>query len=335
MMRLSETQVAMRPLLVVVGPTAVGKSEIALALAQALGTEILTADSRQVFRGLNVGTDKPPVESRGGVPHRMIDLVEPDQPFNAGAFRRHALAEIERLYGERKLPLVVGGTGLYVRALVRGLCDVPETDLSTRARLIEQARRQGRAFMYRELQRVDPATARHIHPNDEPKILRALEIYQRSGKRLSEVQDHHRFGDDTFTSLIVGLTRERAALYRRIERRVEQLFARGLVEETQRLLAQGYQRGTAAMKGLGYRQVAGFLAGEYGLEEAVRLLKRDTRRFAKRQMTWFRKEPNVEWMSVEEHESVATIAERIARRAEEFLANLLESRLAQVVVEGR
>ncbi len=335
MTRLSEAQVAARPLLLVVGPTAVGKSEIALALAQTLGTEILTADSRQVFRGLDVGTDKPPVESRGGVPHRLIDLAEPDQPFNAGAFRRHALVEIERLYGEKRVPLVVGGTGLYVRALVRGLCDVPETDLPTRARLIEQARRQGRAFMYQELQRVDPATAKRIHPNDEPKILRALEIYQRSGKRLSEIQDHHRFGDDTFTSLIVGLTRERGALYRRIEVRVEHLFARGLVEETRRLLAQGYSRESAAMKGLGYRQVAGLLAGEYGLEEAVRLLKRDTKRFAKRQMTWFRKEPHVEWMSIQEHESATTVAERIARRAEDFLAHLADSHSAQVVVEGR
>jgi tRNA dimethylallyltransferase len=329
MTRLSEAQVAARPLVLVVGPTAVGKSAIAMALAQALGTEILTADSRQVFRGLDIGTDKPPVEARGGVPHRLIDLVEPDQPFNAGIFRRHALAEIERLYGERKLPLVVGGTGLYVRALLRGLCDVPETDLPTRARLMEQVKQEGRERMYRELQKVDPATAKRVHPNDEPKVLRALEIHQRSGKRLSEVQKHHRFGDDSFTSLVVGLTRERAALYRRIESRVEQLFASGLVDETRRLLARGYSRDSAAMKGVGYRQVAGFVAGEYDLAEAVRRLKRDTRRFAKRQMTWFRKEPNVEWLSIEEEESATAVAERIAPRIGKLLAHLPESRLAQ------
>jgi tRNA dimethylallyltransferase len=334
MTRLSESQVAARPLLVLVGPTAVGKSEIAIAIARALDTEILTADSRQVYRGLDIGTDKPPVESRGGVLHRLIDLVEPDEPFNAGAFRRLALAEIERLYGERKLPLVVGGTGLYVRALVRGLCDVPETDLPTRARLIEQTRRRGRAFMYQELQRVDAVTATRVHPNDEPKILRALEIHQRSGKRLSEVQNHHRFGEDSFTSVIVGLTRERAALYQRIESRVDQLFARGLVDETRRLLERGSSRDSAAMKGLGYRQVAGFVTGEYDLAEAVRRLKRDTRRFAKRQMTWFRKEPNVEWLSIAEEESAITVAERIVRRTEDFLAHLPASRLAHTV-EGR
>lgn len=321
---LSRLTMARKPLLVLVGPTAVGKSDIAVQVARALGTEVLTADSRQVYRGMDIGMDKPSLDQRAGVPHRLIDLANPDQPFNAGMFRRHALHEIERLYREHKLPLVVGGTGLYVRTLLRGLCDAPQADPEFRSRLLSHARGKGSRFLYEELTRVDQESAGRLHPHDEVKILRALEVYHLSGRPLSEVQRDHGFADAPFTPCLIGLMRDREALNRRIEDRVELQLAKGLVAETERLLGQGYRRDLGSMKGLGYRQIAGYLAGEYDYAEAVRQLKRDTRRFAKRQLTWFRKEPGLTWLSIAEGESSDRIATRVLIQVDTFLATLAD-----------
>lgn len=308
-----------RPLLAVVGPTAVGKSQIAVRLAKALETEVLTADSRQVYRGMDIGTDKPTPEERAGVPHRLIDLVEPDQPFNAGEYRRHAVVEIERLYREGRIPLVVGGTGLYVRALVRGLWEGPTADWSLRERLESEAHREGPEHLHRQLARVDPETAGRLHPRDRAKIVRALEVFQLSGRPLSAAHRRHAFAERPFTPLLIGLTRARPALYRRIECRVEAQLAKGLVQETRRLLERGYGRGLGSMKGLGYRQIAGYLAGDDPYEEAVRRLKRDTRHFAKRQWTWFRKEPGITWVTVDEQESIEQVVARIMELVQRFL----------------
>lgn len=324
MMMLTPSMVRRKPLLVLVGPTAVGKSDIAVQVARALGTEVLTADSRQVYRGMDIGMDKPGLDQRQGVPHRLIDLVNPDQPFNVGMFRRHAVHEIERLYQEHKLPLVVGGTGLYVRTLLRGLCDVPQADPEFRARLLAHAREQGSRFLHSELARVDQESASRLHPHDEVKILRALEVYHLSGRPLSEVQRDHGFAEAPFTPCLIGLIRVRTSLYRRIEDRVELQLAQGLVAETERLLAQGYRRDLGSMKGLGYRQIAGYVAGEYDYAEAVRRLKRDTRRLAKRQLTWFRKETGLNWLAIAEHESPEQIAVRILNRVEAFLVTVTD-----------
>ena len=210
MVRLTESVMASRPLVVLVGPTAVGKSEIGLRLARALDTDLLTADSRQVYRGMDIATDKPAPEHRQGVPHRLIDLVDPDESFNAGQYRHWALQEIERLYGERRLPLIVGGTGLYVRTLIHGLCDAPRADQAYRASLLQQAHAQGRYFLHRELMRVDPELAARLHPHDEVKIVRALEVHHLSGRRLSEVQRQHQFAEQPFSVLMIGLNRDRA-----------------------------------------------------------------------------------------------------------------------------
>jgi tRNA dimethylallyltransferase len=313
----------MRPLIVVVGPTAIGKSRVAVRLAQALGTEVLTADSRQVYRGMDIGTDKPTPEERQGVPHGLIDLVEPDRAFNVGEYRRLALSEIDRLSGDGRIPLVVGGTGLYVRALVRGLWEGPAADWSLRERLMQEAGREGGAeHLHRELARVDPDSAGRLHPHDQVKIIRALEVHHLSGRPLSEAHRTHAFTDATFAPLLVGLTQERDALYRRIEERVDSQLAKGLVQETQRLLACGYGRHLGSMKGLGYRQIAGYLAGEYAYEEAVRRLKRDTRHFAKRQMTWFRKEPDITWLSIDESEPIERVSVRILELIQRFLSDL-------------
>lgn len=322
MRRLSETQVRFKPVVVIVGPTAVGKSRIAVEVAKAFETEVLTADSRQVYRGMDVGTDKPAPEERQGIPHRLIDLVGPDESFNAGLYRRQAIDEIERLYRDHRLPLVVGGTGLYVRTLLKGLCDAPPTDPIVRAALKQEAEDQGHDRLYARLVEVDPVAASRLHPRDESKVLRALEVYQLSGRRMSEFQQEHGFAERPFSTLMIGLNRDRDALYRRIEERIDWQLAHGLIEETKQLLDQGYQRDSAAMKGLGYRQVAEHLAGVYDSAEMVRRFKRDTRRFSKRQMTWFRKEPGIQWLTIEESESVQHTTARVIGHADRFLTTL-------------
>jgi tRNA dimethylallyltransferase len=295
---------------VLLGPTAVGKSKVAIDLARRWGTEVLTADSRQVYRGMDIGTDKPSPAERGGVPHRLIDLVDPDQPFNVGEYRRCALAEIDRLHREGRLPLIVGGTGLYIRALVRGLWEGPRADWRFREQLEEEARVHGAAVLYNRLKTVDPDCAARLHERDLAKIIRALEVHHLLGRPLSEVHRRHAFAERPFNAVQVGLIRDREVLYRRVEERVEAQLAKGLVEETRRLLDQGYGRQLGSMKGLGYRQMAGYVMGEYPFEEAVRQLKRDTRHFAKRQLTWFRREP-VHWMQIEEGETPQAVAARI------------------------
>jgi len=313
-----------RPVVVIVGPTAVGKSRVAVEVAKAFETEILTADSRQVYRGMDVGTDKPVLEARQGVPHRLIDLVDPDKSFNAGLYRRQAVDEIERLYRNRRLPLVVGGTGLYVRTLLKGLCDAPPADPIVRAALRQESKNQGFDHLHARLVDVDPAAAARLHPRDESKVIRALEVHQLSGRRMSEFHQEHGFAERPFSALIIGLNRERGALYRRIEERIDWQMAHGLTEETKQLLAQGYQRDSAAMKGLGYRQVAEHLAGEYDVAEMVRRFKRDTRHFSKRQMTWFRKEPGIQWLTIKESESVQHTAALVIEQVDRFLTTLRE-----------
>lgn len=310
------------PLVVIVGPTAVGKSQVGILVAKALATEILTADSRQVYRGMDIGMDKPAPAERQGVPHRLIDLVEPDQPFNAGMFRRAALTEIARLQRSGRLPLVVGGTGLYVRALLRGLWEGPGADWGLRERLAAEARAKGPEHLYRELSKVDPATAARLHPHDQVKIIRALEVHHLSGRPQSQAHEEHGFADQAFTPLLIGLTREREALYRRIEDRVDEQLAKGLVEETRTLLGRGFGRGLGSMKGLGYRQISAYLSGECAYDEAVRRLKRDTRHFAKRQLTWFSKEPGLLWLPIAEGESTEQVAGRVLQHVDAFLATI-------------
>ena len=320
--RLSETQVLAKPVVVIVGPTAVGKSRIAVEVAKAFETEVLTADSRQVYRGMDVGTDKPASEERQAVPHRLIDLVDPDESFNAGLYRRQAIDEIERLYRDCRLPLVVGGTGLYVRTLLKGLCDAPQADPIMRKALRQEAEDQGYDRLYARLVEVDPVIAARLHPRDESKVIRALEVYQLSGRRMSEFQQEHGFAERPFATLMIGLNRDRDMLYRRIDGRIDWQLAHGLIEETKHLLAQGYRRDSAAMKGLGYRQVAEHLAGEYDAAEMVRRFKRDTRHFSKRQMTWFRKEPGIQWLMIEESEPVPHTTTRVIEQIDRFLNTL-------------
>ncbi|HBP90113.1 MAG TPA: tRNA (adenosine(37)-N6)-dimethylallyltransferase MiaA [Nitrospiraceae bacterium] len=324
-MKQAEIITAWKPVVAIVGPTAIGKSRIGIEVAKTLNTEILTADSRQVYRYMNIGTDKPSLAEQQGIPHRLIDLVNPDQSFNAGNFRQHATQDIARLHRQGRLPLVIGGTGLYIRALLRGLCPGPPANWHIRNELAQEAKIQGPAFLYEKLQQVDPDLAQRLHPNDQPKIQRALEVYRILGTPLSVMQQQHQFDDIPYPSLLIGLTMERQALYQRIETRVDWEIQKGLVEETQFLMDQGFSRELGSMKGLGYRQFSGYLAGDYSYEEAVRLLKRDTRHFAKRQMTWFQKESGIEWVTLEESDIPYRAATTIVDHITQFLCTFENS----------
>jgi tRNA dimethylallyltransferase len=295
---------------------------VAIEIAKRLGGEILTADSRQVYRGMDVGTDKPQLGAREGIAHHLIDLADPDQAFNAGLFRRHAALLIEALHQRRRLPLVVGGTGLYVRILLQGLCEAPPSNPAVRAELCEEARERGYDHLYARLVAADPVSAAKLHPRDISKIIRALEVHHLSGIPISSFQAGHGFTERPYSALVIGLNRERAHLYRRIEERIDWQLANGLMEETRMLLDRGYRRDGPALTGLGYRHVATYLAGECDREEMVRLFKRDTRRFAKRQMTWFRREANTTWLMIPESEPLQETVSRIMRLIEPFLSAL-------------
>jgi tRNA dimethylallyltransferase len=296
-------------LVVILGPTAVGKTAVGLRLAEQIGAEIISADSAAVYRGMDIGTAKPTAEERARVRFHLIDVAEPDEPFTAARFRELALEAMREIQARGKRVLIVGGTGLYLRVLLHGFSLAPPPrDPTIRKRLQQEAREQGLPALYARLQQVDPKAAARIHPNDAVRIIRALEVYEMTGKPLSEWQ--HR-ADSELPALKLGLTMPRPLLYRRINERVDQMMAQGFLQEVQNLLSKGYNRDLPALKGLGYRHLIAYLMGEMGLEEAVALWKRDTRRFAKRQMTWFRREPGILWLDASD--GVDATAQRIVQ----------------------
>lgn len=293
------------PLLVIVGPTAVGKTAYCVLLGQALRAEIVTADSMQVYRGMDIGTAKPPPEERGGVPHHCLDLVDPRDAFNVADYRRHALAAIADIHRRGRLPILTGGTGLYVRAVVDDFL-FPDrgADWELRRRLEEEAARLGRAALHARLAQVDPETAARLHPNDLRRVVRALEVYQRTGRPLSQHLREARARQPRFDLLMFGLTRPREELYARINRRVEEQIAAGLVEEVRRLMAQSLDEGHVAMQGLGYKEIIGYLKGRWSLQEAIRILQRDTRHYARRQLIWFKADPRIQWLDLSQYPSL-------------------------------
>lgn len=287
------------PILVIGGPTAIGKTRVAIALAEELNGEVVAADSMQVYRYLDIGTAKPTLVERMAVSHHMIDLVDPDQPFSAADYRRLAQGAIQDIHGRGKTPIVAGGTGFYIKTLIRGLFPGPGEDPAIRARLRLEARKDKGQGLYERLKKVDPPAAARIHPNDIFRIVRALEVWELTGRPISSWQEEHRKLSRPRKAFIFGLICGHRELYRRVEARVDRMFALGLVEEVRSLLSRGYSPDLKPLQGLGYGHVVGYLQGKYTLEEAILLMKRDTRRYAKRQITWFKRMEGIKWVQVE------------------------------------
>jgi tRNA dimethylallyltransferase len=278
-------------LVVIVGPTAVGKTRLALRLAQEFGGEIISADSRQVYQGMDIGTAKPTLEERRRVPHHLIDVVAPDEPFTLAQYQERAYDAVADVLARGKLPFLVGGTGQYVRAVVEGwgIPRVPPKD-ELRAELYRQAEIEGEEALHARLREVDPVAAARIDPRNVRRVVRALEVYLETGQPMSELQ---RKKTPPYRILQIGLTMERQELYRRIDERVDRMIEEGLVEEVRRLVEQGYSYDLPSMSGLGYQQIGLYLRGEVSLEEAIQLIKHHTRRFVRHQYNWFRLDDDV------------------------------------------
>lgn len=296
-------------LVIIQGPTASGKSELAVRLAEACGGEVVNADSMQVYRGMDIGTAKPAQELMGRVTHHLYDIVDPVVNFTAADYRLEAGRIIAEIHGRGRHPILVGGTGLYIKTLIGGLVPSPGGDEAIRVELEEDARRHGVTALHERLARVDPSAAARLHPNDRVRIVRALEVYLMTGRPLSAFQEEHRFGEEPYDCLKFGISVDRDILYHRINERVDLMFAEGFVDEVRGLLEAGYSPGLKAMGAIGYKEVCAFLAGACSLEEARDLVKRNTRHYAKRQLTWFRKDPAIKWVEYPVNfDTISTIA---------------------------
>ena len=297
------------PLLVICGPTGVGKTAAAVHLAGHLAIEVVSADSRQVYRGMDVATGKPTAAERAAVPHHLLDLIEPDERFHAARFRREAMECIEAIRRRGRLPVVVGGTGLYIRGLLRGLDPAPPADPDLRARLEAEAALKGVPELHARLAALDPEAARRLHPNDRVRIIRAIEKHGRGGGEESSWAR----AVPPWPVLLIGLSQERGALNRRLEERAHGMLSGGIMDEVRRLLEAGYDEASPGMAGIGYRQFAAVARGRLTEAEALALMVRDTRRYAKRQMTWFVRETGIRWLDVDETGGPEGAAERIAK----------------------
>ncbi|MCX7919824.1 MAG: tRNA (adenosine(37)-N6)-dimethylallyltransferase MiaA [bacterium] len=308
------------PILVLVGPTAVGKTDIGIEIAQALETEIISADSMQVYRYLNIGTAKPTLEQQRLVKHYMIDLVNPDEPYNAAIYSQQATQIAENLYNCQKIPLVVGGTGLYIRALIDGIFAQPKISESWRKQFRVDKEKKSNTELHAELRAVDELAADRIHPNDRRRILRALEVYHYFRIPISQFQQEQRQQGTRFIPLYFGLTMEMRRLYERIHQRIDKMINQGWVEEVQWLRAQGYSPQLLSMQGLGYRQINAFLDKKIHYEQMITLIQRDTRHYAKRQMTWFRANPRINWFVIDVEEKKNIINKIITITKNQFIA---------------
>ena len=305
------------PLLIIGGPTGVGKTAAAVALARRVPLEVISADSRQVYRGMDIATGKPTAAERRAVAHHLIDVVDPDDRYHAARFRVEAEAAIDAVRGRGRLPVVVGGTGLYIRALLRGLDPAPPADPEFRRALAGVAAREGRAALHARLAAAEPVLARRLHPNDEVRVVRALERL-RAGSPVGDAQERWRAVEAPWRVTYVGLRLDRAVLARRLVARAAAMVSAGLLDEVRELLDRGYTPALPALHGIGYRQFAQVVSGELDGERALALMQRDTTRYARRQMTWFAREPGIDWIDVE----VAGSAEGVAAAIEARLTSM-------------
>lgn len=300
---------AARTVIAIVGPTGSGKTALAIQVARLLPCEILSADSRQVYRGMAVGTAQPSPAELASVPHHFVGELPPGAQFDAGKFGALGREAIGGIFARGRVPLVVGGSGLYLRSLLTGLFDGPAAAMEVRAALEERIRSEGAAALLEELRAVDPATAARLHPGNTRRIVRALEVYALSGRPISEL--HRQRPAVPFDALRVGLRWPRELLYERINARVIGMVNEGLVEEARRLLDAGFAPGLRSLQTVGYREAIDHLSGKIGREEMIALIQMNTRRFAKRQLTWFRAEPGIRWYEVGSEGEFPAVARRI------------------------
>lgn len=290
-----------RPLVVLTGPTAVGKTKLSIALAKAIGGEIISADSMQVYRHMDIGSAKITAEEMQGVPHHLIDVLEPTEDFNVVIFQQKCRECMEGIYERGHIPILTGGTGFYIQAILKDV-DFTENEEDTpyRRSLEQLALEKGAQVLHEMLKEVDPKSAEAIHQNNVKRTIRALEFYHLTGAKISEHNDREKEKESVYNSCYFVLNDERDRLYERIDQRVDEMVAQGLVEEVEHLKRLGCKKGMVSMQGLGYKEILSYLEGEITLDEAVYLIKRDTRHFAKRQLTWFRREKDVIWIDKKE-----------------------------------
>lgn len=300
-----------RPLVILTGPTAVGKTALSVAFAKAINGEIISADSMQVYRHMDIGSAKVTKEEMEGVPHHLIDVLEPAEEFNVVLFQKMARQAAEEIESRGHIPILVGGTGFYIQALLYNI-DFAENDEDRRLRrsLEEIAKEQGVSALYEKLRAVDPESCEIIHANNVKRVIRAIEFYEKTGKKISAHNREQRQNISPYRFAYFVLNDDREKIYRQIDQRVNLMMERGLVEEVRALRAMGCSRGMVSMQGLGYKEILSYLEGEISQEEAVYLIKRDTRHFAKRQLTWFKREKEVTWIekNVFDYSSQNTLA---------------------------
>lgn len=286
-----------KPLIILTGPTAAGKTKLSIALAKAINGEIISADSMQVYRYMDIGSAKIKPEEMAGVPHHLVDVLEPTVDFNVVMFQKYAKQAMEQIYSKGKVPILVGGTGFYIQSVLYDI-DFAQNDEDTKLRreLEDLAREKGAKFLHNMLKECDPKAAEEIHANNIKRVIRAIEYNRQTGGKISEHNEAERQKESPYASCYFVLTDERARLYKNIDKRVDVMLEEGLVDEVQQLLDLGCKRESTAMQGLGYKEIISYLLDEITLDEAVYLIKRDTRHFAKRQLTWFRRERDVIWV---------------------------------------
>lgn len=302
----------MKPLIILTGPTAVGKTELSISLAKAIGGEVISADSMQVYKYMNIGTAKIRQEEMDGVPHHLIDILEPDVAFNVAMFKELAKKAADEIYERGHIPIVVGGTGFYIQALLYDIdFSEEDSDQHIRSELEQLAAQKGSEYLHDLLREVDPESADQIHHHNVKRVIRALEYYRMHGEKISIHNERERQKQSPYQFLYFVLTHDRQVLYERIERRIDKMIQEGLVEEVDNLLKMGYNRNLVSMQGLGYKEIVPYLMGECTLDEAVYVLKRDTRHFAKRQLTWFRRERDVRWLDKTQFASEKEILDEI------------------------
>lgn len=303
----------MGQVIVIAGPTCSGKTDLAISVAEKINSEIISADSRQVYKFLNIGTAKPSKAEQKKVKHNLIDLVSPDGDFNAGKFVEEAERIIARLHTEEKISVVAGGTGLYINSLIDGIINSVDTNQELRDELLGKRKQFGNEYLYSELKRVDPKSADSMLPQNWKRVIRALEVYYISGKPIWQHFDEQKKNTNN-QFFQFGISRERAVLYERIERRADKMIENGLVDEVKLLLKKGYSKEVNALNTVGYKEIISYLENEISLERAVELIKRNTRRYAKRQITWFKADNRIDWISINNEYDISDASKYIIKK---------------------